>query len=270
MGDNAADASNANPDVCFELADVEFAVGGNPLLTDVDLTLSPGRVTALIGHNGSGKSTLMRLLARQQSPTGGSIRYRGYGLEQWDQRAFAREVAYLAQQLPDATGLTVRELAALGRYPWHGALGRFGNDDRDRVSEALRLTDMAGLGDRMVDTLSGGERQRAWLAMLVAQNSHCMLLDEPLAALDVAHQAEVMELVRALCRERGLSVVVVVHDINIAARYCDELIALRDGRPIARGAPEEVVQPERLQQIYGLPMGVLSHPDREIPISYVA
>lgn len=254
----------------FELAEVAFSVGDQRLLAGIDLTFEHGRVYGLIGHNGSGKSTLMKLLARQQSATRGQLYYRDRALERWDQREFAREVAYLAQQLPDATGLSVHELAALGRYPWHGALGRFTERDRARVDEALRLTDVEPFRDRLVATLSGGERQRAWLAMLVAQDSRCMLLDEPLAALDVAHQVEVMELVRCLCRERELTVVIVLHDINIAARYCDELIALQGGNLIARGVPGEVVRPDKLEQIYGVAMGVMPHPRLATPIGYVA
>ncbi len=270
MGEAAINDSHTHPDVTFELSDVQFALAGQRLLTDIGLALTPGCVHGLIGHNGSGKSTLLRLLARQQRPTGGAIRYRGEPLDNWDDRLFAREVAYLAQQLPEATGLAVRELAALGRYPWHGALGRHTARDRERVDEALQLTDVASMRERLVDTLSGGERQRAWLAMLVAQDSRCMLLDEPLAALDVAHQVEVMELIQSLCRERHLTVVIVLHDINIAARYCDELIALHGGQLIARGAPAEVVRPDKLEAIYGVAMGVTEHPRLATPIGYVA
>ena len=254
----------------LEARGVACHIDGHALLTDIDLELRPGHLYGLIGHNGSGKSTLLRLLARQQAPSGGRIALDGVALEQWSQRGFARRVGYLPQQLPEATGLTVRELAALGRYPWHGAIGRFGADDRAHVDQALRLTGMAELADRLVDTLSGGERQRAWFAMLIAQDSACMLLDEPISALDVAHQIDVMERVRMLCVEHGLTVVAVLHDINIAARFCDELVALRHGRRIAGGAPAEVVRPDVLERIYGVPMGVMHPTDRPHPISYVA
>lgn len=256
-------------DEVFGLEAVRFEAGGHTLLDGIDLTLDAGRVYGLIGHNGSGKSTLMRLLARQQYPSAGCMSYRGRTLEQWGQRAYAREVAYLAQHLPEATGLTVRELAQLGRYPWHGALGRFGDHDHERVDAALQQTGMEQLADRLVDTLSGGERQRAWLAMLVAQEGRCLLLDEPISALDVAHQIEVMELVHALSHERQLTVVMVLHDINIAARYCDQLIALREGRLLEDGTPEEIVRPDMLERIYGVAMGVMRHPQRSTPIGYV-
>jgi iron complex transport system ATP-binding protein len=157
---------------------------------------------------------------------------------------------------------------ALGRYPWHGALGRFGSVDREKVEEAMVLTDIAPFADRLVETLSGGERQRAWLAMLVAQDAACLLLDEPISALDIAHQVDVLALVQRLSRGKGLGVVVVLHDINMAARFCDDIVALHSGRLIARGTPDAILQPERLQAIYGIPMGVLPHPAGGPPISY--
>lgn len=264
----ARDTAAAQP--LYELQDVAFSIDGRTLLGPVDLALTPGQVHGLIGHNGSGKTTLLRLLARQQTCSRGHIRFADRPLAAWPQRALAREIAYLAQSLPTATGLTVRELAALGRYPWHGALGRFGAGDRARVEDALALTDMTELGERLVDTLSGGERQRAWIAMLVAQNARCLLLDEPISALDVAHQVDVMALLQRLSRERGLTVITVLHDVNMAARFCDELIALKAGRLIERGAPAAILQPERLERIYGIPMGVMTHPRLGVPIGYVA
>ena len=194
-------------------------------------------MAGLVGHNGSGKSTLVKLLARQEAPTAGAIHFDGQPLGAWRDRAFARAVAYLPQHTPLAPGMLVRELVALGRYPWHGALGRFTNADRDKVAEAMALTDTARYADRFVDTLSGGERQRVWLAMLIAQDAGCLLLDEPTSALDIAHQIEVLSLVRKLSRERGVTVIVVLHEINMAARFCDEIVALREGRLVARGAP---------------------------------
>ncbi|PWG65725.1 ATP-binding cassette domain-containing protein [Spiribacter halobius] len=254
----------------FALQDVTFRVDGRTLLGPVDLTLAAGQVHGLIGHNGSGKTSLLRLLARQQPCSSGHIRFAGRPLDAWPQRALAREIAYLAQSLPASTGLTVRELTALGRYPWHGALGRFGAEDRAQVEDALALTDMQGLSERLVDTLSGGERQRAWIAMLVAQNARCLLLDEPISALDIAHQVDVMGLLQRLSHERGLTVITVLHDVNMAARYCDELIALQAGRLIERGEPATILQPERLERIYGIPMGVMTHPRLGVPIGYVA
>lgn len=252
----------------FALEAASFSVPGRVLLQPLTLTLPTRRVVGLIGHNGSGKSTLLKLLARQQEVSSGAIRFEGRPLGDWGDRAFARKVAYLPQQSPPASGLLVRELVALGRYPWHGALGRFGTKDRDKVAEAMVLTDIEAFADRLVDTLSGGERQRVWLAMLVAQDAECLLLDEPISALDIAHQLDVMALVQRLARERGLGVIVVLHDVNIAARFCEEIIALHSGRLIARGSPDELMSPEQLQAIYGVKMGVIAHPDTARPLAF--
>jgi ABC-type cobalamin/Fe3+-siderophores transport system ATPase subunit len=176
------------------------------------------------------------MLGRHQPPSEGDILLDDQPLESWSSKAFARKVAYLPQQLPQAEGMTVRELVAIGRYPWHGALGRFGVADREKVEEAIALVGLKPLAHRLVDSLSGGERQRAWIAMLVAQDSRCLLLDEPTSALDIAHQVDVLALVHRLSQQRGLTVIAVLHDINMAARYCDYLVALRGGEMIARDA----------------------------------
>ncbi|WP_264481430.1 ATP-binding cassette domain-containing protein [Acidisoma cellulosilyticum] len=265
----SVDAIDAASVPLFALQDASFTVEGRRLLQPLTLTLPARRVIALIGHNGSGKSTLLKLMARQEKPTGGRITFEGRDLGDWRDRPFARKLAYLPQQTPPAPGMLVRELVALGRYPWHGALGRFGQTDRDKVAEAIALTGIGPMADRLVDTLSGGERQRVWLAMLVAQDAECLLLDEPIAALDIAHQVEVLDLVHRLAQERGLGVVIVLHDVNMAARFCDEVIALKGGHMIARGTPEEIMQSEQLQAIYGLPLGILRHPVTGRPISYV-
>lgn len=244
-------------DPLFELIDVRFDIEGRMLLHPLSLAVPAGCVVGLIGHNGSGKSTLLKLLGRQLAATGGDIRFEGRPLASWGTRDFARRVAYLPQTSPATGSMTGRELIALGRYPWHGALGRFTAQDRQKVEEAIALTDTGPFADRLVDTLSGGERQRVWIAMLVAQDANCLLLDEPISALDIAHQIEVLALVRSLCRERGTGVVVVLHDVNMAARYCDDIIALHGGKLMARGAPAEMVTPPTLERIYGIAMDVI-------------
>jgi iron complex transport system ATP-binding protein len=253
----------------FALDRVSFAVHERVLIEPLTITLPARKVVGLIGHNGSGKSTLIKLLARQQPISSGSIRFGGRPLNDWDGRTFARKVAYLPQQTPPTSGMLVKELVALGRYPWHGALGRFTQADRDKVAEAMALTAIEPFSERLVDTLSGGERQRVWIAMLVAQDAECLLLDEPISALDVAHQMEVLTLVEQLAKDRGLGVVVVLHDVNMAARFCDEILALHTGRLIARGTPNTIMTPEQLETIYGLPMEIMPHPISGGPICVV-
>ena len=253
----------------FTLKNASFEVPGRTLLQPLSLTFPPGKVTGLIGHNGSGKSTLLKMLGRHHAASSGEVLLNQQPVGRWNSKAFARQVAYLPQQLPAAEGMTVRELVAIGRYPWHGALGRFGQEDRDRVEDAIAQVGLNAFAGRLVDSLSGGERQRAWLAMMVAQNSRCLLLDEPTSALDIAHQVEVLALIKALSQQRGLTVIAVLHDINMAARYCDHLVALRQGAMIAEGDAEAIMQAEVLGGIYGIPMGILPHPQGGAPVSFV-
>jgi iron-chelate-transporting ATPase len=251
----------------FELDGVGFSASGRQIVQPLNLHLAPGRMYGLVGPNGSGKSTLVKMLARQQTPSAGSIRLLGEAITDYGDREFARMVAYMPQFTPPAEGMSVRELVALGRFPWHVALGRFGAEDAARVESAIEQTDLRALSDRMVDSLSGGERQRAWLAMMVAQDTKCLLLDEPTSALDIAHQVEMLALVRKLSAERGVGVIIVIHDINMAARFCDDIVALRDGAIVAHGAPGVILASDVLQRIYGLPMGILK--TSGMPVSYV-
>ncbi|MCP1318361.1 ATP-binding cassette domain-containing protein [Vreelandella lionensis] len=245
----------------FNVQGATFAINGKPLLQPIHHTFEEGKVYGLIGHNGSGKSTLIKLLAQQQPVSEGDIHFDQRPLQEWGNREFARQVAYLPQHLPSAENLTGRELVAFGRYPWHGLLGRHNQTDKNAIERAITLTHTEAFADRLVDTLSGGERQRVWLAMLIAQGSRFLLLDEPLAALDIAHQMEVLALIRKLCDELNLGVIIVLHDINMASRYCDELMALHSGRLLAHGKPDALMQNDTLEAIYGLPMQVMQHPN---------
>lgn len=256
-------------DSVYRLDRLSFSVAGRMLLAPLSMSFTQGKVCALIGHNGSGKSTLLKMLGRHQAASAGQVLLNEKPLDQWESKAFARQVAYLPQQLPAAEGMTVQELVAMGRYPWHGALGRFKRQDREKVEEAIELVGLKTLACRLVDSLSGGERQRAWLAMLVAQDSRCLLLDEPTSALDIAHQVEVLALIQRLSHQKGLTVIAVLHDINMAARYCDRLVALRGGEMIAEGTPEQMMQGAVLESVYGIPMGTLPHPAGGAPVSFV-
>ena len=251
----------------FEVKGATFEVNGKCLLHPVDHRFEEGKIYGLIGHNGSGKSTLIKLLAQQQPASRGELRFDGKPLVDWGTREFARRVAYLPQHLPSAENLTGRELIGFGRYPWHGLLGRHTRKDEVAVERAIALSHTEAFANRLVDTLSGGERQRVWLAMLIAQESRFLLLDEPQAALDIAHQVEVLALVRRLCHELGLGVIIVLHDINMASRYCDELLALHSGRVLAHGTPEAIMNSDTLESIYGLPMQVMSHPTEQHAIA---
>ncbi|APO78706.1 iron(3+)-hydroxamate ABC transporter ATP-binding protein FhuC (plasmid) [Rhizobium etli 8C-3] len=251
------------------MSGVDYSMGTRKILSGIDLALEHGRVYGLIGPNGSGKSTLMKIIARQIVPVAGTVSVEGRAATKWGGRAFARNIAYMPQFAPPTDGMTVRELVSLGRFPWHGTLGRFGKIDRELVEDAISRTDLEAFADALVANMSGGERQRAWIAMMLAQNARCLLLDEPTSALDLAHQASVLSLIQSLSRERALSVVIVLHDINLAARYCDEIIALNHGRITAKGSPGTIMQADLLKTIFGIGMGVFSHPARGEPVSYL-
>ncbi|MBP0616406.1 ABC transporter ATP-binding protein [Jiella mangrovi] len=250
-------ASAAAGAASFQLKNAGYAVAGTRILAPLDLAIPAGRFVALIGHNGSGKSTLLSLLARQLVPSEGEIAFAGKSLVSYGQRDFARRIGWLPQQPPAAANMTVAEVAKLGRYPWRGAFMRHGEDDRRAVAEALTKVGLAGMSERAMTSLSGGERQRAWLAMLLAQQPACLLLDEPTAALDMKHQLEVLKLLQRLRGEHELTIVMAIHDIGMAIRFCDHLVALKAGRPIFAGSPEALAKPDVLSGIYDLPIGTV-------------
>jgi iron complex transport system ATP-binding protein len=241
----------------FDVSNLGVHIGGTTILSNIRLGFGEGEVTALLGHNGSGKSTLLKVLARQLAPSSGDVHLLGKSFYHSGAREFARNVGYLPQHPPGTDGLTVRELVALGRYPWRGPLGRYNEDDYRLIDQAIEDTELEQFRHRSVDTLSGGERQRAWIAMLLAQQTRCLLLDEPISALDVKHQVETLRLVRRLAEGRALTVIVVLHDVDLAARFCDRLVALKSGRLVADGSPREIMDSGILESIYGVPMGVM-------------
>ncbi|TGZ99211.1 ABC transporter ATP-binding protein [Rodentibacter pneumotropicus] len=252
----------------FQLQQVSFSIPQRTLLSPTSLSFESGKVYGLIGHNGSGKSTLIKLMARQHPLSSGDILLNNRSIQHWNNRDFAKQVAYLPQHLPQTTNMTAKELIAMGRYAWNGLFGRETDADRQAITRALQLTHTEKFADQFVDTLSGGERSRIWLAMLMAQESRFLLLDEPLAALDIAHQVEVMQLIHQLSRELNLGVVIVIHDINLAARFCDHLVALHSGKLLAQGNAHDIVNTPSLQQIYGIELNVIEHPKTHRPVSF--
>ena len=252
----------------FSVENATFDIPTRRLLHPISLQFERGKVYGLIGHNGSGKSTLIKLLAKQNPYSSGRITFNQKELNEWSNREFAKQVAYLPQHLPQATNLTARELIAMGRYAWNGLFGRNKAEDNAAIERALSLTHTGKFADQLVDVLSGGERSRIWLAMLLAQQSQFLLLDEPLAALDIAHQIEVMQLVQKLAHELNLGIIIVIHDINLASGYCDHLIALHSGRLLAEGNSHQIVNSPSLKAIYGIDLNVIEHPETKRPVSF--
>lgn len=251
----------------FQIQNASYAVPERTLLHNINISFTANKVYGLIGHNGSGKSTLLKLLTRQYSLAGGEILLDGKNIQRYSTLDYAKKVAYLPQYLPAATALTARELVAMGRYAWNGLLGRTHQTDQDAIAEAFKLTHTEPFADQIVDTLSGGERSRIWMAMCLAQQSRYLLLDEPLAPLDIAHQIDVMALIQSLSRNLGLGVIIVIHDINLAAQYCDELVALKHGRLLKTGKPSEIMTSDVLKDIYSVDMNIIPHPLNGRPVA---
>ncbi|KIC39003.1 hypothetical protein RA27_17725 [Ruegeria sp. ANG-R] len=232
----------------IDIHNLSYQIAGQPVLRDVSLQLAKGGVVAMIGPNGAGKSTLLSLIARLLPLQSGSIVVDDLQIGEATDIELARTLAILRQDLTVASRLTVRDLVGFGRYPYHR--GRPGAEDRELIEAALKLFDLADLGDRQLDTLSGGQRQRAFVAMAYAQDTDYLLLDEPLNNLDIAASRALMEVLRDLTRQRGRTVVIVLHDINYAAAYADRIIALKAGEVVADGAPSTIVSDSLLQDVF--------------------
>ena len=213
----------------FILRELSFSVPGRTLLQPLSLTFPQGKVCGLIGHNGSGKSTLLKMLGRHQPPSSGEALLNDVPLALWDSKAFAREVAYLPQQLPAAEGMTVRELVAIGRYPWHGALGRFRQKDREQVEEAIALVDLKPLANRLVDSLSGGERQRVAIARAVVRQPKILIADEPTGNLDPKHSWEIVKLLEKI-NKFGTTVLLTTHNVDIVNKLKRRVITIEHGK----------------------------------------
>jgi iron complex transport system ATP-binding protein len=245
---------------------LQLAYDGRVIVPELDLELAPGRITAIIGANGSGKSTVLRGLARLLRPRAGAVTLDGADVHGIPGRRFARMLGILPQEPIAPEGVTVAELVLRGRHPHQGVFGARSPEDEAVVAEALRLTDMLDLAGRRIDELSGGQRQRVWIALALAQNPDVLLLDEPTTFLDIAHQLEVLDLLAALNARLGTTVVMVLHDLNLAARYADELVVVADGRVLATGAPSDVITESVLSTAFGLSARVIADPETGSPL----
>lgn len=227
---------------------------GRKVLSGIDTVFPEGQLSALIGANGAGKSTLLMLMARQMQPAAGELRLAGTPLSQLTVRQFALQVATL-RQFPDfRLRLTLEELVAFGRYPH--SQGRLGLADKAAVDDAIDYLGLSSLCGRYVDELSGGQRQLAFLAMTIAQQTPLLLLDEPLNNLDIRHAIDIMRALRRLCDERGRTVIMVIHDINLAANYADHIVAMKHGQVYASGGVADVMQSALLGEVFGLDFDV--------------
>lgn len=236
------------------------------VIGDLTIAVPEGRVTSVVGPNGCGKSTLLRSLARLMKPRGGAIYLDGDAITKLPTREVAKRLGILPQSPAAPEGLTVRELAAQGRYPHQSWFQQWSKGDEAAVEKALETTGMRELADRPLDTLSGGQRQRGWISMALAQETETLLLDEPTTFLDMAHQLEVLQLLDRLNRSEGRTILMVLHDLNNAARYSHQMIALKSGEVFAAGRPREVVTAELLRNVFGVEADIVPDPRNGIPL----
>ena len=247
-------------------AGLDLAYGQRQIVSALDITLPPGKLTVIVGANACGKSTLLRGLARLLPPRRGSVYLDGKPIHQLPTRDVATILGVLPQSpiAPDA--ISVADLVGRGRYPHQGWFRRWTPEDDTAVAEALAATDTAELADRPVDELSGGQRQRVWIAMALAQETDLLLLDEPTTFLDINHQVEVLDLLTDLVRLRGRTVVVVLHDLNLACRYADHIVAMKSGQIVAEGRPVDVMTEAVVENVFGMACRVVIDPVSNTPM----
>lgn len=245
---------------------LRLGYGDRTVIEDLDLVVPPGQVTAIVGANACGKSTLLRSMSRLLAPRTGRVVLDGREVHRLPARELARTLGLLPQSPIAPEGITVVDLVGRGRHPHLGAFSRWSAQDDAAVVAALHATRTTTLADRPVDELSGGQRQRVWIAMALAQQTDLLLLDEPTTFLDVSHQIEVLDLLTDLNRTAGTTIVMVLHDLNLAARYADHLIALAEGRAHAAGEPAEVLTEENVRAVFGLESQVILDPTSGKPL----
>lgn len=246
--------------------DVTLAYGEHTVASGLDLQIEAGKVTSIVGANGCGKSTLLRAFARLLRPRSGEVVLDGRSIFEQPSKEVARVLGLLPQSPLAPEGITVADLVGRGRHPHQRAFSRWSTHDYEVMAEALAATGITDLAERPVDELSGGQRQRVWIAMVLAQETDILLLDEPTTFLDVAHQIEVLDLLADLNRDRGTTIVMVLHDLNLAARYSDVLIAMRQGSVFGYGDPGSVVTAELVTEVFGLSCQVIADPVSGSPL----
>ncbi len=247
---------------------IEVSLGDKRIIKDLSVDIMPNRIVSIIGPNGSGKTTLLRALSRNIKLSNGEVYLQGENIHLIKSKNVAKKLAVLSQSYVCPSDITVRDLISYGRFAhkkwWSGS----SKEDENIVDWALERTNMEHLTKRKMHTLSGGERQRAWIAMAISQKPEVLLLDEPTTYLDICHQVELLELVESLNKEDGITIVMVLHDINQAARYSNELLVMKDGEVIDKGEPSEVVNKNTLKKVFGIDAEIFVHEKTKRPFIY--
>ncbi|MGW7363665.1 ABC transporter ATP-binding protein [Streptomyces sp. NPDC054841] len=246
--------------------ELTLAYEDRTVVHELDLAVPDGRVTVIVGPNACGKSTTLRALGRLLRPKGGAVLLDGTELARIPTKRIAQSIGLLPQSPVAPEAITVADLVSRGRQPHQAWWKQWSDEDERAVTDAMERTDVVALADRSVDELSGGQRQRVWIAMALAQETDLLLLDEPTTFLDIAHQVEVLDLMRRLNQERGRTVVAVLHDLNQAARYADHLVAMKEGRIVAEGRPADIVTAELVHEVFGLASVVVPDPVTGSPL----
>ncbi|MFI6284395.1 ABC transporter ATP-binding protein [Streptomyces sp. NPDC051018] len=239
---------------------LSLGYGDRTVVESLDLAVPPGRITAIVGANACGKSTLLRSMSRLLAPREGRVVLDGKEVHRLPAKELARTLGLLPQSPVAPEGITVADLVGRGRHPHQRMFSRWKHEDDEAVAAALEATDTMPLADRSVDELSGGQRQRVWIAMALAQQTDILMLDEPTTFLDASHQVEVLDLLTDLNHARGTTVVMVLHDLNLAARYADHIVALASKRLHAAGPPNEVLTEETVRAVFGLDSRIIEDP----------
>ncbi|WP_077614050.1 ABC transporter ATP-binding protein [Caenibacillus caldisaponilyticus] len=244
----------------LEARAITVAYGDHPIIEALNLEIPKEKITVFIGKNGCGKSTLLSAFARLLKPKAGSVVLNGKDIAKMPTKKVARDLSLLPQAPVAPEGLTVLQLVRQGRYPYQNWLNQWSTDDERAVRHALRVTNLEDLADRPVDSLSGGQRQRAWIAMVLAQETDILLLDEPTTYLDLSHQVEILDLLFALNRAEKRTIAMVLHDINLACRYADHIVAVHNGRIYAQGAPEEIINEQLMRDVFKIEAKIINDP----------
>ena len=256
-------ASTVSPLIAESL---DLAYDQRQIVSDLDVSIPDGKFSIIVGPNACGKSTLLRALARLLPPAKGSVLLDGNNIEKMKTKKIAQRLGLLPQSSIAPDGITVAELVSRGRHPHQSFLRQWTDADEAAVLSALRATNTEELSSRLVDELSGGQRQRVWVAMVLAQETSLLLLDEPTTFLDVAYQIELLDLFSQLNHEYGHTLVAVLHDLNQACRYADEIIAMKDGSIVAQGAPETIITSELVNEVFGIDCTVIDDPVTGAPM----
>ncbi|MBM0067513.1 ABC transporter ATP-binding protein [Alkalicoccobacillus gibsonii] len=236
------------------------------ILNEINVSILHGKINVIIGANACGKSTLLKTMARLLKPADGMVSLDGKSVATFSPKQFARVIGMLPQSPTVPEGITVADLVGRGRYPHQSLLGTWSKKDYAAVAEAMEMMNITELANRSIDELSGGQRQRVWIAMALAQQTDILFLDEPTTFLDITYQVEILDLLTDLNKKHGTTIVMVLHDINLTARYADYIFALRKGQLIAEGAPTDVITSEAVKEIYGLDCTVIPDPVSHTPL----